>query len=49
LENKDSKPLEIRFNVENLFDLNNWASASVNNGLATSTPRRSLLSVGTRF
>lgn len=48
-ERKDGKPIEVRFNVENLFDLNYWASASVNNGLAMGTPRTFLLSVGTRF
>jgi len=48
-ERKDGKPIEVRFNVENLFDLNYWASASVNNGLAMGTPRTFLLSLGTRF
>jgi iron complex outermembrane recepter protein len=48
-ERKHGKPIEVRFNVENLFDLNYWTSASVNNGLAMGTPRTFLLSVGTRF
>ncbi len=45
----DGKPIAVRFNVENLFDLNYWASASVNYGLAMGTPLTFLLSLSTQF
>lgn len=48
-ERNDGKPVSLRFNVENLFDLNYWASASVNNGLAMGAPRTFLLSLSTDF
>ncbi len=48
-ERNDGKPISVRFNVENLFDLNYWASASVNYGLAMGTPRTFLLSLSTAF
>ena len=48
-ERADGKPIAIRFNVENLFDLNYWASASANFGLAMGTPRTFLLSLSTQF
>jgi hypothetical protein len=42
-ERKDGEPIEIRFNVENLFDLNYWTSAD--DGLAMGTLHIVLLSV----
>jgi iron complex outermembrane receptor protein len=48
-ERPDGKPIALRFNVENLFDLNYWASASVNNGLAMGAPRTFLLSLSADF
>lgn len=45
----DGKPLSLRFNVENLFDLNYWASANSTNGLAMGAPRTFLLSLSADF
>ena len=48
-ERKDGKPVALRFNVENLFDLNYWASANSNLGLAMGAPRTFLLSLSADF
>jgi len=47
LERKDGKPVAIRFNVENLFDLNYWASAS--SSLSMGAPRTFLVSLTADF
>ena len=46
-ERKDGKPVAFRFNVENLFDLNYWASAG--SGLSMGAPRTFLLSLTANF
>ena len=48
-ERADGKPISLRFNVENLFDLNYWASASATYGLAMGAPRTFLLSLSADF
>jgi iron complex outermembrane receptor protein len=48
-ERADGKPLALRFNVENLFDLNYWAAASSNFGLSMGAPRTFLLSLTAAF
>jgi len=48
-ERKDGKPIAVRFNVENLFDLNYWASANSTIGLAMGAPRTFLLSLSADF
>ena len=49
-ERKNGKPLEVRFNVENLFVLN-YSGLGLGQAAAwaISTPRTFLLSLGTRF
>lgn len=49
LERPDGKPLALRFNVENLFDANYWASATSTFGLAMGAPRTFLVSLSTDF
>jgi iron complex outermembrane receptor protein len=48
-ERKDGKPIALRFNVENLFNLNYWASANAELGLAMGAPRTFLLSLSADF
>lgn len=48
-ERPDGKPISIRFNVENLFDLNYWASANSTYGLSMGAPRTFLLSLSADF
>jgi iron complex outermembrane receptor protein len=48
-ERNDGKPVSLRFNVENLFDLNYWASANAGFGLAMGAPRTFLLSLTADF
>lgn len=48
-ERKDGRPIALRFNVENLFDLNYWASANAELGLAMGAPRTFLLSLSADF
>lgn len=48
-ERKDGKPIALRFNVENLFDLNYWSSANAELGLAMGAPRTFLLSLSADF
>ena len=48
-ERKGGKPVALRFNVENLFDLNYWASANSELGLAMGAPRTFLLSLAADF
>ncbi|MBY0324076.1 MAG: TonB-dependent receptor [Reyranella sp.] len=48
-ERKDGKPIALRFNVENLFNLNYWASANSELGLAMGAPRTFLLSLSAHF
>ncbi|MBS0222742.1 MAG: TonB-dependent receptor [Proteobacteria bacterium] len=45
----DGKPIAIRFNVENVFDLNYWAAASSTYGLSNGAPRTFLLSLTSAF
>ena len=45
----NGKPMALRFNVENVFDLNYWASAQSSLGLAMGAPRTFLLSLTTDF
>jgi iron complex outermembrane recepter protein len=47
-ERPDGKPVSLRFNVENLFDLNYWAAAGPA-GLSMGTPRTFLLSLTADF
>ena len=44
-----SKPIAIRFNVENLFDLNYWAASNASFGLSMGAPRTFLLSLTADF
>ena len=48
-ERPDGKPVSLRFNVENLFDLNYWASATSSFGLSMGAPRTFLLSLSADF
>jgi iron complex outermembrane receptor protein len=48
-ERKDGKPIALRFNVENVFNLNYWASANAELGLAMGAPRTFLLSLSADF
>ncbi|MFZ5779022.1 MAG: TonB-dependent siderophore receptor [Pseudomonadota bacterium] len=48
-ERPDGKPVALRFNVENLFDLNYWASATSSFGLSMGAPRTFLLSLSADF
>jgi iron complex outermembrane receptor protein len=48
-ERADGKPVSLRFNVENIFDLNYWASANTGFGLAMGAPRTFLLSLTADF
>jgi len=48
-ERKDGKPIALRFNVENLFNLNYWSSANAELGLAMGAPRTFLLSLSADF
>lgn len=48
-ERADGKPLSLRFNVENLFGQNYWASATANYGLSMGAPRTFLLSLSADF
>ncbi len=45
----DGKPIAIRFNVENLFNLNYWAAANSTYGLSMGAPRTYLLSLTADF
>ena len=45
----ESQGLEAQLNVENLFDLNYWASANSTIGLAMGAPRTFLLSLSADF
>jgi iron complex outermembrane receptor protein len=45
----DGKPIALRFNVENVFDLNYWASAQSSLGLAMGGPRTFLVSLTADF
>lgn len=49
LERADGKPVSLRFNVENLFDLNYWASANSLYGLSMGAPRTFLVSLTAGF
>jgi iron complex outermembrane receptor protein len=48
-ERTDGKPIALRFNVENLFDQNYWASANSTFGLSMGAPRTFLLSLTAAF
>ena len=48
-ERSDGKPLTLRFNVENFFGQNYWASATANYGLAMGAPRTFLVSLSADF
>jgi iron complex outermembrane receptor protein len=48
-ERADGKPISLRFNVENLFDLNYWASANSTFGLSMGAPRTFLVSLTADF
>lgn len=48
-ERKDGKPVSLRFNVENVFDLNYWSSANTNFGITTGAPRTFMVSLTADF
>jgi iron complex outermembrane receptor protein len=48
-DRKDGRPVALRFNVENLFDLNYWAASNASFGLSMGAPRTFLLSLTADF